>query len=197
MSLAGLECPGCGAAGLQSNPDGTLTCSFCGNHYAAPKGVVCPSCGAANDEGRGYCAGCGYDLIRECLGCGADNPYSATHCQTCGRSLSSVEALVERLQHGTADRLELQMDQAREIKEREEADSQRRREDMWKREYERQQRVNEDQTRQKRQETRLMRLVFILVILFILFIVVLTIIHFSSGGDVAPSGWQSLWSAYA
>ncbi len=139
MSLAELECPNCGAATLESNPDGTLTCSFCGNHYAAPEGVLCPSCGTANDQGIGYCKECGYDLIRECLGCGADNPHSATHCQTCGRALSSVEAMVNRLQQGTAGRLERQMSQSREIKAREQADSQRRLEEMWVREHERQQ----------------------------------------------------------
>jgi ribosomal protein L40E len=182
---------------LQSNPDGTLTCSFCGNHYAAPGGVLCPACGATNDEGQGYCAQCGYDLIRECLGCGADNPYSATHCQTCGRSLSSLEAMVERLQQGTAGRLEQQMDQAREIKEREQAASQRRQEELWRREYERQQRVNEEQAVQTRQETRTVRLVFTLVIIFILLVVVFIVIRACSGGDAAPSGWQILWSAYA
>jgi hypothetical protein len=197
MSLAELGCPNCGAATLASNPDGTLTCSFCGNHYAVPEGVLCPSCGTANDEGRGYCKECGYDLIRECLGCGADNPYSATHCQACGRSLSSVEAMVERLQQGTAGRLERQMSDAKEIKAREEADSQRRLEEMWTREYERQQHIAEDQVEQKRQEALIMRLVFIGVIVVIVLFIIVTIAWRSSGGDAEPSGWQILLSAYA
>ncbi len=197
MSLAELECPNCGAAALESNPDGTLTCSFCGNHYAAPEGVLCPSCGTANDQGIGYCKECGYDLIRECLGCGADNPHSATHCQTCGRALSSVEAMVNRLQQGTAGRLERQMSQSREIKAREQADSQRRLEEMWVREHERQQDIAEDQVEQKRQEALMIRLVLVGVVVVIVLLIIFTIFSRSSGGNAEPSGLQILWSAYA
>jgi ribosomal protein L40E len=162
-----------------------------------PDGVLCPSCGAANDEGQGYCAECGYDLLRECLDCGAENSYSATHCQACGRSLSSLETMVERLQQGTAGRLEQQMGQAREIKELEEAASQRRQEELWRREYERQQRVDEDRAEREQQETNVIRLVFIGVIVVILLLIALAIFWGASGGDAAPSGWQILWSAYA
>ncbi len=197
MSFVELECPNCGATELENNPDGTLTCSFCGNHYTVPQGVLCPSCGTANDEGIGYCKECGYDLIRECLGCGADNVYSATHCQTCGRSLSSVEAMVERLQQGTASRLDDQMRQAKEIKAQEEADSQRRLEDMWVREHQRQQGIAEDRSEQKHQEAQMIRLVFIGVIVLIVLLIIFVIASRASGGDVELSGLQILWSAYA
>lgn len=198
MSLEQLECPNCGSDTLTSNPDGTLTCSFCGDRYAAPGGVLCPSCGQVNDEEANYCQECGYDLIRECPACGAGSPHDATHCQICGRPLSALEEIVERLQEKTAGRLERQMRESVDIKVQEEADSQRRLEEMWLQEHERQQAIATAKAEQQRQEQLLVRSVFILVILVILVILgVILISVSSSGGESAPSGLPILLTAYA
>jgi ribosomal protein L40E len=197
VSLEQLECPDCGSKALVSNPDGTMTCSFCGNHYAAPEGVLCPACGEVNDAKAGYCRQCGYDLIRECPRCGADNPHGATHCQNCGRSLSVLETVVERAQIRTADRLVRQMHEAGDIKAQEEAASQRRLEEMWEREYERQQTIAEAQAEQKRQEMLLMRLALIGVALFIVILIVVVLVLGCSSAEHAPASLPVLWVAYA
>jgi ribosomal protein L40E len=197
VSLEQLECPDCGSNTLVSNADGTMTCSFCGNHYAAPEGGVCPACGEVNDKEAGYCRQCGYDLIRECPRCGADNPHGATHCQNCGRSLSVLETVVERVQMRTADRLDRQMRDAGDIKAQEEAASQRRLEEMWEREYERQQAIAEAQIEQKRQEMLLMRLAFAGVALFILILIVAVLVLGCSGVERAPASLPILLVAYA
>lgn len=197
MALEQLECPNCGSATLESNLDGTLTCSFCGNRYAAPEGVLCPSCGQVNDEEAGYCQQCGYDLIRECIACGAGNPYDAERCQTCGRSLTALETMVERIQEGTAGRLDRRMREAGDVKAREEASSQRRLEEMWVKEHQRQQTIAEGQVEQRRQEQLLMRVAFIgLIIVVLIFILVFVFIN-ASGGEAEPSGLLIGLSAYA
>jgi hypothetical protein len=107
-----------------------------------------------------------------------------------------LDSLIKRMQEGTTDRLERQRQEAGELKEREELDSARRLEEMWMREYERQQALADAQVEQRRQEQLLVRYVLIGAAIIILVLVVLTVVLSVSGEGSKPESLVPLFIAY-
>jgi hypothetical protein len=95
--------------------------------------------------------------------------------------------LLDRMQTGTADELDRRMRESPEIKIQEESASQQRLEEMWMKEYERQQAVAASQAQQKRQEEKLIRYALIGAALVILIAIILVLILDQLGG-AAPIG---------
>ncbi len=107
-----------------------------------------------------------------------------------------LDALIERAQEGTAERLERHMREAGEIRAREEAASQRRLEELWMREHERQRAIAQQQAEQRRQEQRLVRYVLIFSAVLILSVIIVALLLSRSGGEPAPTGLPPLFIAY-
>jgi len=108
-----------------------------------------------------------------------------------------VNALIERMQKGTADQLDEHMRDAGQVKSEEEAASQRRLEEMWMHEHARQQAITQARVEQKRQEQMLLRGVFIGVIVLILVTVLLVVLLGCAGPRLASGGPSPFLFAYA
>ncbi len=125
------RCSGCGSALLMPNPDGTLTCAYCGTTY----------------EITG----------RTCTRCGAINPPEAEHCVRCGSVLDLVGFILQsRLQTTTQERLEQIRAEASRLKEEAEAASQERLRRWWAAEEERRRALAAAQAERDRQERMLL-----------------------------------------
>lgn len=86
-----------------------------------------------------------------------------------------LDSLIKRAQERAADRLERQMRDSQQIKSEEDAASQRRLEEMWIREHERQRAVAESKAEQQRQEQALVRYVLIAVAIAIIIVIALAV----------------------
>ncbi len=87
-----------------------------------------------------------------------------------------LDSIVERVQKGTADRLGSRMREADTIKAKEEAASQRRLEEMWVREHERQRAIADAQAEQRRQEQMLVRYVLVGGVIILTLVVIVAIV---------------------
>jgi len=96
------------------------------------------------------------------------------------------DSLIERAKEGTPDRLDRRMREAQQLKAQEEASSQRRLEEMWIREHDRQRVIARSQAEQRRQEQVLVRYVLIAVAIVVLVIIILVVALSLSGGETAP-----------
>jgi hypothetical protein len=108
-----------------------------------------------------------------------------------------LDSLLGRMQEETSGRLEQQMQEAKEIKQQEELASERRLEDMWIREHERQRAIAAEQAEQRRQEQMLIRYALIGAAIVILIIVILALILGRSSGEATSRGLPILLTAYA
>jgi hypothetical protein len=104
-----------------------------------------------------------------------------------------LDALIKRMQEGTADRLDRQRQEAGGLKTQEEMDSERRLEEMWMREYERQRVITDAQMEQRRQEQLLVRYVLIGAAVIILILIILTVALSLSGGESTPESLLPLY----
>jgi hypothetical protein len=107
-----------------------------------------------------------------------------------------LDSLIGRLQEKADDRLEQKMQEAREVKQQEELASQRRLEEMWIREHERQRAIATEQAEQRRQEQMLVRYALIGAAIVILIVVILALVSCSSG-EATSRGLPILLTAYA
>jgi hypothetical protein len=135
---------------LIPNPDGTLTCAYCGTTYEVT-GRTCPNCGAVN-------------------------PPESEHCARCGRVLDMVGFILQsRLQVTTRERLEQIRAEAARLKAESEAASQERLCRWWAEEEERRRALAAAQAERDRQERMLLTgaLVFTAVVILALIIYLL------------------------
>ncbi len=146
-----LECPGCGSASFNANPDGSLVCDYCHTAYAPPE-RACSVCGAAYEPDAHRCPSCGAELVRECPDCGAPNPLLARKCMACGQRLEILESLFNRVTGTRGDWLRQVREEAPAIKVQQEAMSQARLAEMWSTEARRRETLAQAQVEQKRQE---------------------------------------------
>jgi hypothetical protein len=84
-----------------------------------------------------------------------------------------LDSIINRTQKRTVDRLEQQMQEAGKIKAREQAASDRRLEDMWLREHERQRALAQTRAEQRRQEQKIVRYVLLGAAIFVVVVVLL------------------------
>jgi len=108
-----------------------------------------------------------------------------------------LDSLIERAQERTSDRLDRRMHEAERLKAQEETSSQRRLEQMWLGEHERQRALAQSQAEQRRQEQMLVRYVLIAAALIVLIIIVLTVVLSLSAGDAAPEALLPTFIAHA
>lgn len=196
-ALKKLICPQCKTVALSVNPDGSLTCPACGKGYGPPE-QLCPICGQIGQPGDEECQRCGADLVRVCAQCGARNWSGASWCRACDAELELVGLMTERLAQGTPGRLRQQMEASAEIKQLEEADSQRRMDALWQKEYQRQRDIAASRTQKKEQEMMLVRLTLVgglgILIVAIILIVLVSVLNKSPAPfDLLPATgllWQ-------
>jgi len=128
---AAFRCSSCGSAQLIPNPDGTLTCAYCGVTY----------------EITG----------RTCAHYGAVNPPEAEYCTRCGRVMDLVGFILQsHFRTSTRERLERARVEAARLKAESEAASQERLQRWWAEEEERRRALAAARAERERQERALL-----------------------------------------
>ncbi|MBE7531893.1 MAG: zinc ribbon domain-containing protein [Chloroflexi bacterium] len=102
-----------------------VTCAACQSQFVLD-GHICPRCNAYHAQEQGFCGECGAPLTRVCQKCRTSNWAGDEFCKQCGTAMDILELLKVNYAQTTADRLHAHQEWAREIKAKEESDSQRR-----------------------------------------------------------------------
>lgn len=169
--LQEIACPNCRNP-LQLEPHAFyVICAACGSRFVL-RGHICPQCGTYYEDEVSYCRRCGLSLVRRCPKCDTPNWVGDPYCVQCGSPLDILETLAQRQRTGTADRLYQQMDEAREIKEREEAASAERMARMRAQDEIRQAEALRRLREQQEQERKVMTIVAIALGVFLLLVIV-------------------------
>lgn len=158
MEYKPLKCPCCGGAGLETVGGSELLCWYCGSRVTLVAGQ-CPYCRFINEAAAEFCANCGQDIAWECAVCGKVNPAAARYCQGCGRSLDQVDRVVRERLRTAAEWREGRVVGVREVKEKEELDSQRRMAVLMEKERVRQEAIQRSLAEQRARERRMLMMV--------------------------------------
>ena len=102
-----------------------LTCSACAGRFPLAR-QLCPYCRTYHAAAVAFCQNCGEGMVRTCHHCLAVSWAGHEHCQHCGRPLDLFEILKTRTKQATVERLQKQMEMARQLKRREREASNRR-----------------------------------------------------------------------
>lgn len=175
MAYKPFKCPNCGGAVLEAVGGSELLCWYCGSRVTLVVGQ-CPYCGFVNEPGAGFCANCGEDIAWECAVCGEANPAGTRYCQGCGRTIDQVERIVKERLRTTAEWRERRVVGVREVKEKEEMDSQRRMTIFWEKERARQEAVRRALAEQRARERKMLMLVGGVMAFFVLMVIVVSIV---------------------
>lgn len=144
------RCPTCTAPGLEVSPDGTLTCSYCGNTLPG-ESIVCPACGHVNADG-------------------------VETCWSCGEPLSIVAQVIIRQESSEQPyRLKQVRSQATALKERASRESEKRMEVFQAIDQRRQAAEAEAKKTQEAYQRRLSGIVLLIIPIFIVFIILLVV----------------------
>lgn len=186
--LEKVSCPSCGSPiqlnQLTDKGEGAyIHCDACGSEFIL-RGHICPYCGAYHEQEMSFCRQCGQSLIRRCPKCEYNNWIGNEYCLQCGAVLDILELIVQRHNHGTAGRLNLQMDKARALKDAEEAASRARQARLMEKERRRQEQIRRDLAERKAQEQKMYTYFLIGVVVVGVLIVIVAILR-SLGGDGA------------
>ena len=106
-----------------------VTCDACQSRFTL-SGHICPDCNAYHQQAQAFCRECGAAMSRLCQKCQTSNWAGDEFCSQCGAALDIFQMLHTHHKQATADRLNEQMQSSRAIKEKEQADSERRMEEM-------------------------------------------------------------------
>jgi hypothetical protein len=175
MEYKSLKCPNCGGSEFEAVGENEWLCWYCGGRVTLAAGQ-CPYCGFVNEVELGFCANCGEDIAWECAICGKVNPAGARYCQGCGRNLDQVERIVRERLRTTAEWRERRVVGVREMKEKEELDSQRRMAVFQEKERARQEAIRRALAEQRARERKMLMIVGGLMAFFILVAAIISIV---------------------
>jgi len=150
-----------------------ITCVACNSQFVLD-GHICPSCNAYHEEEQAFCGECGTALTRVCDKCHTTNWTGDEYCTQCGTAMDMVQLLKKNYAQTTADRLQDQMAWSKEIKAKEEADSQRRMAKMMSDEQIRLQELARRRSAQRQKDRRLIALAVIFTFVAIILVLLVT-----------------------
>lgn len=128
-SLTEIACPNC-LNPINIREHGQhVSCDACNSRFLL-NGHICPNCNAYHQQEQAFCKECGEAMTRTCQKCQIVNWAGDEYCKQCGAALDIFQLLHVHHKQATADRLNQQMKDSRALKEKEEADSVRRLEEM-------------------------------------------------------------------
>jgi len=152
-----------------------LTCTHC-SHQIPLVNHLCPNCFSYQGDEAGTCPDCGEPLNIVCKQCGIVN-WSGSHiCIGCGFEVDRASSVISSAYGTTAERLSKQMENAKELKEKEEVASSNRMAEMMAAEESRQEAIRQRIKKQKEQERMLLVIMFGAVSLFLLGLIIYAII---------------------
>ncbi|MCL4265311.1 MAG: zinc ribbon domain-containing protein [Anaerolineae bacterium] len=149
-----------------------ITCAACQSQFVLD-GHICPRCNAYHAQEQGFCGECGTVLSRVCQKCHTSNWAGDEYCKQCGTAMDILELLKVNYAQTTADRLQAHMDWSKEIKAKEEADSQRRMAQLMVAEQARLEELARHRAAQSQKDKHLFLLIALLVFLFLVIVALL------------------------
>ncbi|MEW5988695.1 MAG: zinc ribbon domain-containing protein [Chloroflexota bacterium] len=173
--LQEMACPNCRNPLDLRGHSQLIICEACGSHFLL-QGHLCPFCQTYHAEEELVCSNCGAALTRMCRKCGRGNWSGDEFCATCGSALDILDVLERQDRTATRSRLQRQMEEARQIKELEEAAARQRLADLQALEEQRLAEHHQEQTKRLAEERKLLLYVFGGVGILLLIIVVYTIV---------------------
>jgi hypothetical protein len=173
--LQEIACPNCRTPIDVREHGQHVYCDACGSQFLL-QGHLCPQCETYHDDEAIICGQCGYGLKRACRKCRTVNWAGDEYCASCGTAMDILDLLNQQYKGATADRLHHQMEMARELKEIEDRDSQKRRAEMKAIEAERQAEFAARLKKQRKDERLLLMLTFGAVSLFVLILLIYVLI---------------------
>jgi hypothetical protein len=150
-----------------------ITCVACHSQFVLD-GHICPHCNAYHTQEQPFCGECGLALTRVCEKCHTSNWAGDEYCKHCGTAMDILQLLKKSYAQTTADRLQEQMAWSKEIKAKEEADSQRRMAKMMADEQARLQELARRRTAQRQKDRRLIALAVLLAFVALVLILAAT-----------------------
>lgn len=148
-----------------------VTCDACQSRFVLD-GHICPRCNAYHAQEQGFCGECGAPLTRVCQKCRTANWAGDEYCKQCGTAMDILELLKVNYAQTTTDRLHAHQEWAREIKAKEEADSQRRMAQLMAQEQARLAELGRLRTARKQKDRQLFLLIAIFSFLVMLLLVI-------------------------
>lgn len=167
--LIELTCPSCTHPINLKEQGQQIECPACRSQLLL-EGHVCPTCGQYHKEETAFCRICGTAMTRTCEKCGTHNWAGAEYCRDCGGALDIFQLLHLHHKQSTMTRLDEQMREARQFKEKEQADSERRMAQLMEKEWERLRGIREQQEAQKKQDQQLMMTAVFVLSVFVLIV---------------------------
>jgi hypothetical protein len=168
-------CPSCQQGHLLAMDDGTLVCLQCGERFVNPQ-RLCPFCEAENAMDAQICSQCGRALRRTCPRCQTVNLITADKCVSCGQPLDTFGHIAAREELRFADRFTRHAHEVAEVTADQQAQSQRRLDQMWDVERKRQAALAAQRQVQHRQEQRMVTAAIIIFVLAIVIVVGLALL---------------------
>lgn len=170
-----IHCPSCRNSISVSATDSSIQCVTCGEEILLA-GHMCPICSTYHEDDDFVCVRCGTQLSRVCQQCRHVNWSGHETCVDCGESLDIFLQFVSQKGRTTADRLQEHMDDAGQIKQKEETASVDRMSEMIAIEERRQREIRKRVAKRKQEERRVVIIVGAAIAFFILILVVLLIV---------------------
>jgi uncharacterized protein YbaR (Trm112 family) len=168
--LVEIACPNCRHPIDVREHGRHVTCDACRSQFIL-QAHLCPQCQNYHQQDEAICGQCGASLSRLCRKCQASNWAGDEYCRQCGSAMDIFDILVHSQSGYTADRLDQQMRQARDLKALEAAASARRMAELEAIEAERVTALRQRQRERKAAERRLLWLMggaAVLILFFLL-----------------------------
>jgi hypothetical protein len=170
-----INCPFCHVKTQLATKSAILTCTNCSRQISLA-GHLCPYCSAYQIEETSTCLDCGETLSIICRQCGTSNWSGSEYCSKCGYEIDTTSSVISSAYLTTAERLNRQMAEARDLKKQEELASRDRMAEMMAAEETRQEEIRLRINDQKEQERWLLIIMFGAVSLFLLGLILYAII---------------------
>lgn len=167
-----IHCPSCRNNITVLASDSEIQCETCGEDISLA-GHMCPICSTYHEDDEFVCVRCGTQLSRICQYCRQVNWSGHETCINCGESLDILSQFVSQKERTTADRLQDQMDDVGQLKQKEASASVDRMSEMIAIEERRQREIRRRVLKRRKEERRVVFIVIAGIALFILILVVL------------------------
>ena len=165
--LTEIKCPNCQAPIDVREHGKHVQCSACNSQFLL-QGRLCPNCHSYHAEDVAICGDCGSALNRVCRKCRHPNWAGDEYCVQCGTIMDFLDVAFQTHRHATTNRLQQQMDFAKQIKAQEAEAAKQRMDKFMEMEKERLAQLQMQKMAQKKRDQQLLIGIGLIIFLFIL-----------------------------
>ncbi len=174
LDLIEIACPNClSSIELEFNNHGsTVRCEACHSNFLL-EGHLCHYCHAFYKNDVDLCGKCGTKMMRTCGKCQTSNWAGEEYCKSCGVSMDLMDVSIQRYHEESALFREAKLEQVREVRAQQAAESAKRMARFEQMEVERRKRLLEQEKgQQRRDRLKMIGTVFYVTALILVVIVI-------------------------